>query len=148
MPITPVTPVLASGLLPMFKEATAPATTKLAAQLWAQAYTNYAIAGGIPALPNQIKLAADLEKAFKPELAGGGPPLFIGALAMFWLGLPVPYMTGVATAFTPTSSNVNSNQPDNATPENQANGLALVISGFTLGAVKVTIPGGVVVPII
>ena len=147
MPLTPVTPVLAQGLLPMFIVETAPSTTRAAAQQWARAYTAYAVAGGIPALPNQAALALDLEKAFNPELAGKGPPLFIGALSKFWMGLPVPYMAGAVALFAPTSSNVNSEQPDDATPQDQANGLAQVISGFTLSAVKVLVPPGVLVPI-
>jgi len=147
MPMAVVTPVLAQGLLPLFQVETAPSTTKGAAEVWADAYTKYAIAGGIPATPKQLGLAADLETAFNPELAGGGPSLFITALATFWMGLPVPYMAGTVALFSPSSSNVNSEQPDDATPVDQANGLAQVISGFTLSAVKVMIPGGIIVPI-
>lgn len=147
MPLAAVTSVLAAGLLPMFTPETAPATTAAAAKNWARAYTQYAIAGGVPANAKERLFATALETAFNPELAGGGPPLFIQALSTFWLGLSVPAQSGVVTAVIPTGS-VNSPQPDDATPQQQANGLAQVIAGFTLGAVKVTVPPGVVVPIL
>lgn len=149
MPVAAVTPILAAGFLPMFVAETAPATTEDAAQAWARAYTNYIIAGGIPAaITKQSAFAAALANAFRPELAGGGPPIFIQAFQVFWLGLPVPAQTGVVSAFTPVTTNVDSPQPATATPADQARGLALVISGFTLGAVKVTVPPGVIVPLL
>lgn len=147
MPLSAVTSVLAAGLLPMFVPETAPSTTANAARDWARAYTQYAVAGGVPATPKESVFVSALETAFNPELAGGGPPLFIQALSAFWISLPVPEQTGTVTAVIPTGS-VNSPQPYNATPQQQANGLAQVIASFTLGAVKVTVPPGVVVPIL
>lgn len=149
MPVAAVTPVLAAGFLPMFVPETAPATTELAAQAWARAYTDYIVAGGIPAAATrQGVFASALANAFRPELAGAGPPIFIQAFQVFWLGLPVPAQAGVVSAFTPATTNVTSPQADTATPADQARGLALVISGFTLGAVKVTVPPGVIVPLL
>jgi hypothetical protein len=132
----------------MFIPETSPASTSAAAKTWARAYTKYAVAGGVPATPKEASFARALEKAFNPELAGGGPALFVQALQTFWLGLPVPQQSaGVVTAVIPASG-VTSSQPNNATPQQQANGLAKVISTFTLKAVKVTVPPGTVVPIL
>jgi len=147
MPLANVTSVLATGLLPMFVAETAPSSTKDAAETWAQAYTDYALAGGIPATPKKRAFASALAAAFNPELAGGGPTLFIQALSVFWQGLPVPAQAGVVTGVVPTGG-VTSQQPDDASPQQQADGLAAVISSFTLSAVKVTVPPGVVVPIL
>src|SRR5690606_38999848 len=96
----------------------------------------------------QLQLATDLTKAFDPERLGQGPSLFLQALAAFWIGMPVPAQGGTVTAFTPVSLTVNNPQPDNATPREQARGLAQVISGLTLGAVKVLIPPATVVPLL
>lgn len=148
MPVAAVTSVLAAGFLPLFSAATAPDTTAKAADAWAAAYTNYIVAGGVPARPRKDIFASALLNAFRPELGGGGPPLFLQAFQAFWIGLPVPAQGGIVTAFVPTSTNVNSPQPDDATPANQANALALLISGLTLGAVKVTVPPGVIVPLL
>ncbi len=149
MPVAAVTSVLAAGFLPMFVPATAPATTELAANMWARAYANYIVAGGLPeALSRQGAFASALVSAFRPELAGAGPPLFLQAFQVFWLGLSVPAQVGVVTAFVPVSADVNSPEPDGASPQDQARGLALVISGLTLGAVKVTVPPGVIVPLL
>jgi hypothetical protein len=149
MPVAAATPTLAQGFLPMFRVATAPKTTAAAAQTWAQAYANYVVAGGvIEGVSRQNLLAGLLEQAFRPELAGAGPLLLLEALQIFWLGMTVPQQTGIATAFIPTSPNLNSPQAPTATPEQQAAGLAQVISRLTLGAVKVTVPPGVIVPLL
>lgn len=148
MPVAAVTSVLAAGLLPLFVPETAPATTPDAADQWAKAYTDYIVAGGISAVHKQSAFAAALTTAFNPELAGGGPPLFIQALQVFWLGLPVPQQGGTVVLFTPTTTNVDSPQPDDATPQDQADALAQVLSSFTLGAVKVQVgPPGPIVPL-
>lgn len=132
----------------MFVTETAPTTTREAAERWALAYTDYALAGGVPASPRRLSFADALTEAFNPELAGGGPSLFIQALSVFWVGLPVPQQGGSVIFFAPTSSNVDSPQPDDATPQDQANALAQVISGFTLSAVKVQVgPPGPIVPL-
>lgn len=131
----------------MFVPETSPAETRAAAVAWAAAYTDYVVAGGIPARPRQSMFADALTTAFNPALAGGGPALFLSAFQVFWVGLPVPAQTGIVVAFVPVGS-VNSPQPDNATPAQQANGLATVISTLTLGAVKVQVPPGVIVPIL
>jgi hypothetical protein len=144
MPVATATPVLASGFLPMFVPATAPATTQASAQMWANAYANYLVAGGIPAAKlKQAVLANSLTTAFNPNLAGGGPALFLQALALYWIGMPVPAQAGAVSLFAPIAPNVNNPQPDNATPQQQANGLAQVIAGLTMGAVKVQpfVPG-------
>lgn len=149
MPVAVVTPVLAVGLVPLFRAETAPTTTRKAAEGWAQAYANYLVAGGIPeAQSRRSTLTGLLEHAFNPVLGGGGPSLFMNALQTFWLGMSIPAQAGVATAFIPATTNLNSPQPANATPEQQANGVALLISRLTLGAVKVTVPPGVIVPLL
>jgi len=141
MPLATQTPVLARGFDILFDPELSPQTTLDAARVWAQAYTAYAVSAGIPlARTREALLASALAVAFNPELAGGGPALFVQALSVFWLGLPIPYTgTGVVSLVIPTGS-VNSPQPDDATPLQQADGLAQTIAGFTLGAVKVLIP--------
>jgi len=144
MPVSIVTPVLAAGFLPMFVPETSPATTRDSARAWASAYVSYVVAGGIPAASaKQDAFAAALETAFNPNLGGAGPSLFLSAMNVFWLLLPVPAQVGAVSLFIPTSPNVNSPQPPDATPQQQANGLAQVIAGLTLGAVKVQpfVPG-------
>ena len=138
MPVATATSVLASGFLPMFVPATSPATTQASADAWAKAYIGYVVAGGIPtAAAKQSSFANALATAFNPTLAGGGPALFLSAMLSFWIGLVVPAQAGAVSIFAPLSPSVNSPQPDNATPQQQANGLAQVIAGLTLGAVKV-----------
>jgi len=144
MPLTPVTPTLASGFLPMFVPETSPATTQASADAWAAAYVAYVVAGGMPAATaKQSALASSLATAFNPNLAGAGPALLIQALAIFWIGIPVVAQLGAVSLFIPLSPIVNNPQPPDATPQQQANGLAQVIAGLTLGAVKVqpTLPG-------
>jgi hypothetical protein len=152
VPVAAVTSVLATGLLPMFVVETAPTTTRRSAEQWAMAYTNYAVAGGvIAAVSRRVAFANALETAFNPELSGGGPPLFMSTLSQFWIGLPVPGQLGVVALFTPSSTNVDSPQSANATPQDQANGLAAVIASITLGSVKVQVlptPPGVIVPLL
>lgn len=138
MPIIAVTSILAAGFLPMFTAATAPATARAAADAWAQAYVNYVQAGGMPAASaKQAVFAQALLQAFQPELAGGGPALFMQALSTFWLGMPVPAQVGAVSLFIPSSLSVVSPQSDQATPQQQSNGLAQVVAGLTLGSVKV-----------
>lgn len=133
----------------MFQPATTPATTELAANAWAQVYTNYAVAGGVQAaLGKRSALAQALKVAFDPELLGAGLLLLLEALQVFWLGLPVPAQTGVVTAFIPVSVNLNTNLPPNATAPQQAAALAQKIARLTLSAVKVTVPGPAVVPLL
>ena len=149
MPVVAVTSVLAAGLLPMFVAETAPATTSAAAKTWAGAYVAYVTAGGITGgQAKEDAFATALEAAFNPALGGAGPALFMSALGTFWIGLQVPAQTGVVTAFLPPSMSIDSPQPDDATPQQQANGLAQVISGLTLGAVQVTIPGPAITPLL
>jgi hypothetical protein len=149
MPVAVVTPVLTAGLVPLFRAATAPTSTRKAAVDWAKAYAGYLVAGGIPeAQSRRSSLANSLERAFAPELAGSGPVLFMSALQLYWMGMTIPAQAGVVTAFIPTTTNLNSPQPANATPEQQANGVALLISRLTLGAVKVTVPPGVIAPLL
>lgn len=149
MPVAAVTSVLAGGLTPLFTAETAPITTQKAASDWARAYVQYATAGGVAAAnTREAALAISLANAFRPELVGGGPALFLQALALFWIGMPIPAQSGVATAFTPVSVVVNNPQPEKVTPQQQARGLAQVIAGLTLGAVKVTVPPGVIVPLL
>ena len=149
MPVRAVTSTLAQGFLPMFTLATAPKTTTEAAKLWADAYAKYVVAGGVlEGYARGPALAGLLAAAFRPELAGGGPVLLLSALQVFWLGMSVPAQAGIVTAFAPSSPNLNSPQGPTATPEQQAAGLAQVISQLTLGAVKVTIPPSTVVPLL
>lgn len=138
MPLTPQTPVLARGLDILFDHERAPTTTAGAAKAWAKAYTDYAVAGGVTAATSRENiLAGALTTAFNPELAGGGPPLFIQALQAFWLLLPVLLPpAGIVSAVVPVGS-VNSPQPDDASPTQQADGLAQTIATFTLGSVWV-----------
>jgi hypothetical protein len=150
MPVAPQTPKLARGFDILFDQEKSPATTPDAARVWAKAYTDYAVAGGVTAArAKEPVLAAALTTAFNPELAGGGPPLFIQALQAFWLGLPVPEQLAVVVAVIPSGS-VNSPQPDNATPKQQADGLAATIAAFTLGSVKVqlTAPPNTILPLL
>ena len=149
MPLTSQTPVLARGFDILFDQRFAPTTTPDSARVWAQAYTAYAVSAGIPtASAKEAIFASALTVAFNPELAGGGPSLFIQALSAFWFGLPIPYPPfngGFVTAVIPAGS-VNSPQPDDATPLQQADGLAQTIAAFTLGSVWATpnpIPPGV-----
>lgn len=144
MPLSTQTPILARGFDILFDKNLAPTTTEDSARVWANAYTSYAVSAGIPlAKAKESIFASSLTVAFNPNLAGGGPILFIQALTVFWLGLPIPYMVGigpgVVSAVIPTGS-INSPQPDDATPLQQADGLAQVIAGFTLGSVKVIVP--------
>ncbi|MBP9824069.1 MAG: hypothetical protein KBF21_07595 [Thermoanaerobaculia bacterium] len=149
MPVAAVTAVLTAGLTPLFRAATAPRTTRAAATAWANAYAAYLAAGGIPeALGRRRALAGLLEQAFTPELGGAGQAQFLAALQAFWLGMTVPAQAGVATAFLPVSTNLNSPQPATATPTQQATGVANLLSRLTLGAVKVTVPPGVIVPLL
>jgi len=150
MPLTPQILQLAQGFSILFDPELAPATTEDSARQWAKAYTNWVVAGGVGAAKaKESVLAAALTVAFNPELAGAGPGLLTKALSSFWMGLPVPEQLSIVVAVIPTGS-VNSSQPDNATPEQQAQGLAQVISAFTLGAVKVqlTAPPNTVLPLI
>lgn len=144
MPLSTQTPVLARGFDILFDKDLAPTTTEGSARVWANAYTNYAVSAGIPlAKAKESIFASSLTIAFNPYLAGGGPVLFIQALTVFWIGLPIPYMIGTGpgtvSAVIPTGS-TNSPQPDDATSTQQADGLAQVIAGFTLGSVKVIVP--------
>lgn len=149
MPVVVVTPVLAAGLVRLFRAETAPTSTRQAAIDWAKAYADYLVAGGIPeAQSRSSSLATSLERAFAPELAGSGPVLFMSALQIYWLGMTVPAQAGIVTAFIPITTNLNSPQPANATPEQQANGVALLISRLTLGSVEVTVPPGVLAPLL
>jgi hypothetical protein len=137
MPLAGQDPVLARGFDILFDKELAPQTTPDSARVWAKAYADYALAGGVPAALSRISpLAAALTTAFNPELAGGGPPLFIQALAAFWLGQLVTSPPGTVSAVIPSGS-VTSTQPDNATPLQQADGLAATIAAFTLGSVWV-----------
>lgn len=138
MPLAAVTPVLAAGFLPMFMPSTSPSTTRASADAWAMAYVAYVQAGGMPAASAKQAVFADaLALAFDPASSGAGPALFLSAMSVFWLGMPVPAQVGAVSLFVPVSPNVNSPQPATATPQQQANGLAQVIAGLTLGAVKV-----------
>lgn len=150
MPLGPQTSTLARGFDILFDQEKSPQTTPAAAQVWANAYTNYAVAGGVAAAKaKEPVLASALTQAFNPNLAGGGPPLFIQALVAFWAGLPVPEQAGVVSAIIP-SGGVNSPQPDDATPTQQADGLAATIAAFTLGSVKVQLlaPPNPIVPLL
>lgn len=135
----------------LFDPELAPITTPDSARVWAKAYTDWAVIGGVVAArAKEPVLATALTAAFNPELGGAGPALFIQAIVAFWAGLPVPQQLGIVSAVIPTGS-VSSPQPDDATPEQQAQGLAQVIAGFTLGAVKVQVlptPPGPIVPLL
>lgn len=138
MPLAGQEPVLARGFDILFDQKLAPQTTPESANVWAKAYADYALAGGVAGAQSRVgPLTAALTTAFNPELAGGGPPLFIQALAAFWLGQavlsPVP---GTVSAVIPAGS-VTSKQPNDATPTQQADGLAQTIAAFTLGSVWV-----------
>jgi hypothetical protein len=122
----------------MFTPKTAPATTAAAATAWAAAYVAYIEAGGIPTAATRQSVFADaLTVAFNPELAGAGIALFVASFNVFWIGLVVPAQAGTVVSFIPVSPNVSSPEPDNATPQQQANGLATVIATLTLGSVLV-----------
>lgn len=138
MPLNGQDKVLARGFDILFDPKLSPQTTEDAAKVWAKAYVAYALAGGVPAAKSREEsFAAALTVAFNPELAGGGPTLFIQALSVFWLGQnivgPPP---GIVSAVIPAGS-VSSPQPDDATATQQADGLALTIAAFTLGSVWV-----------
>ena len=149
MPVALQTSKLARGLRILFDPENAPLTTRGSAKVWAAAYTDYAIAGGVAAAKaKEPVLASALTKAFNPESGGGGPSLFVSALKLFWAGLPVPEQVGFVINVFPSGS-VDSPQPDDATPDEQAQGLAAIIAGFTLGSVKVFInPAGPIVPLL
>lgn len=149
MSLATQTQILARGFDILFDQELSPQTTPEAAKTWSQAYTDWAVSAGIPlARTREVPLTGALTTAFNPELSGGGPPLFIQALSVFWLGLVIPYMAGTVSAVVPTGS-VDSPQPDDATPLQQADSLAQTIAAFTLSAVKVLIPpAGVPVPIL
>jgi len=150
MPLGAHITTLGDGFKILFDAEKAPQTTPEAARVWAKAYTDWAKIGGVPAATaKEAPLAAALTTAFNPELAGGGPPLFIQALVTFWAGLPVPEQAGIVSAIIPSGS-VSSPQPDDATPDQQAQGLASVIAGFTLGSVKVQLlaPPNPIVPLL
>lgn len=141
MPLATQTSVLARGFDILFDQEKSPSTTPAAAKVWARAYVDYAISAGIVAAKSrETVFAGALNVAFNPELAGGGPSLFIQAFQALWVGLAVPHMGGVVLGVIPTGS-VNSPQPDDATPREQADGLAQTIAGFTLGSVKVLVGG-------
>jgi len=151
MPVVAVTSVLAAGLLPMFTTGSSPSTTRASAEAWAQAYIAYVTAGGVVGgQAKETAFAAALETAFNPNLSGGGPALFLSAMSSFWIGLQVPAQLATATIFVPSSPSVDNPQPDDATPQQQANGLAQVIAGLTLGAVKVMLiaPPNTVLPLL
>lgn len=136
MPIVIAMPVLQTGFMPMFNPLSAPPTTSDAAMSWATAYVNYVNAGGIFATPKKASLVSALTSAFNPELSGGGPAALMAALASFWVGLQVPAQAGAVLAFIPAGS-TESRQPSNATPEQQAIGLATVIHNLTMMSVWV-----------
>lgn len=141
MPLADQISVLARGFDILFDQENGPSTQAEAAKAWAQAYVNYALAAGIPdSAARKDSFAAALTAAFNPELAGGGRILFTQAFQVFWLGLSVPYMGGVVSLVTPVGS-LDSPQPEDATPKQQADGLAQTIAAFTLGSVKVLVGG-------
>jgi len=147
MPLIPQTPVLARGFDILFDAKLAPQTTPDSAKAWAKAYTAYAVSAGIPlAASRESSLAGALATAFNPNLAGGGPPLFITALNTFWAGLLLPYvpsvppMTATALPLVPTGGVTPPPQPEDATTTQKADTLAATIAAFTLGSVKVLVP--------
>lgn len=147
MPVAAVTSVLEAGFLPMLTPATAPITTVDSANRWAEAYVNYVVAGGIPAaVLKQAALGAALASAFVPEQGPAGVAQLLQALLAFWIGLPVPAQLGVVTAFIPLA--ITPPPPPLDTPQDQARGLAQSISTLTLTGVFVTVPPGVVVPLL
>lgn len=147
MPLASSAFVLQAGFIPMVTAETAAETTFDAARQWADVYTRYAVAGGVPALPKRDALAAALNVAFNPLLNGGAQALIYQALTIFWLGLAVPAMSGVVTAFVPTVPFIIV-VPENVTPEQHARALADTIHLLTMTGVFVTVPPGVVVPIV
>jgi hypothetical protein len=147
MPLTTQTSVLARGFDILFDPKLAPVTTPDSARAWAKAYTAYAVSAGIPlAQGREYALAGALTSAFDPNLAGGGPPLFIQALGVFWVGLLIPYipsnppMTSTALPLIPSGSVTPPPQPEDATTQQKADTLAATIAAFTLGSVKVLVP--------
>lgn len=133
MPLAIATPTLAAGMVPLFSPGSS--TSGQAADVFASAYVQYAVAGGIPAaVTRRQALASALAQAFSSP--GGGIPLFLQALASFWIGLPVPAQAGAAL-FVPINPDLTSPQPPDATPIQQANGVAQMMARLTLGAVKV-----------
>lgn len=142
-------PVLARGFLPLFDFEHPATETPAAAKVWASAYSAYAIAGGVGGIsPGRIaNLEADLTIAFNPESNGGGRSPFLTAMAKFWMGLAAP-PGGIVVLFLPSGS-IDSPQSDDATAEQQAQGLAQIIHGLTMVSVKVLVPPGPLpVPII
>jgi hypothetical protein len=147
MPLGDQIPVLARGFDILFDAKLAPVTTEDSAKAWAKAYTAWALAAGIPmASTRESALAGGLATAFNPNLAGGGPPLFIAALGMFWVGLlilyvpSVPPLTASALPLVPSGSVTPPPQPENATTAQKADTLAATIAAFTIASVKVLVP--------
>ena len=147
MPLTTQTSVLARGFDILFNPDLAPQTTPDSARAWAQAYTAYAVSAGIPlATGRESALAASLTISFNPTLAGGGPPLFIQALGVFWVGLLIPYIpsnppaTAAALPLIPSGSVTPPPLPEDVTITQQADALAATIAAFTLSSVKVLVP--------
>ena len=147
MPMASSESVLHAGFISLVTGETAADTTVDAARQWADIYTHYAIVGGIPASPKKNALAAALTLAFNPFLNGGAQALIYQALTVFWLGLAVPAQSGVVTAFVPTVPIVVV-VPENVTPNQHAKALADTIHLLTMTGVFVTVPPGVVVPIV
>lgn len=142
-------PLLAQGFLPLFSLENPASETAIAAQTWALAYSAYATAGGVSGIdPGRMAaFRADLTEAFNPDSNGAGRSPFLGAMAKFWLGLAAP-PGGVVVLFLPSGS-IDSPQSDDATPAQQAQGLAQIIHGLTMVSVKVLVPPGPLpVPII
>ena len=150
MPISAALPVLASGLQLLFEPGTTPPTTHDAARMWADAIVRYATAGGVPAEVKRQALASALEVAFQPAWLGAGIPLFLQALVVFWMGLPVPQQLGVVVIFVPLISPIPPPIPPEATPAQQAQSLANQLHALTLGAAKVqlTAPPNPIVPLL
>ena len=148
MPLSPMMPLLVSGFLQLFDATAGPKSQVDAAAMWAKGYASYCLAGGIVLAPARAPLLAQqLQAAFNPALAGGGPALVITALLAFWMGMPVPSQGGgVVVAFTPTDVQLRSPQPDSATPAQQAQGLGRVFHLLTMTSVKVLV-GTATVPL-
>ena len=151
MPLTPQISQLGLGFLRLFDPDLAPITTADSAREWAKIYTDWAVIGGVvEARAREALLATSLAIAFNPELAGGGLPLFTQALSSFWIGMTIPEQLGIVSAVIPTGS-ITSLQPPDSTPQQQAQGLAQVISTFTLSSVKVQVlptPPGPIIPLL
>ena len=146
MPLATQMHVLAMGIKPILTPESAPADVATAARMWAQAWTTYAMSGGIAAAPKQQLLAKALEVAFVP--AGAGPALMLQALSVFWLGLPVTTPPGgIITLFAPVGAMTPTMPPD-PTPRQQADALAAMLHTMSMCALWVTVPGGVPSPIL